>query len=159
MGAYWYPEGTTMVPDDHGSIIFCIAAPGKQSVSVVGSWTDYEVPELMNYQDYQGQRYFWYILNSDPRVNWQKPQYYYFYVDGQYKVGDPYARLVLDPWNDKYIPESVYPNLPPYPYDKVNDVTIAVLPAYQNPGYNTYDWKVKDFKGASKDAGNSFGNI
>lgn len=151
MGAYWYPEGTTMVPDDHGSIIFCIAAPGKQSVSVVGSWTDYEVPQLMNYQDYQGQRYFWYILNSHPRVNWQQPQYYYFYVDGQYKVGDPYARLVLDPWNDKYIPESVYPNLPPYPYDKVNDVTIAVLPAYQNPGYNTYDWKVKDFKGASKD--------
>ena len=34
---------------------------------------------------------------------------YYYIVDGQTAVGDPYARLVLDGNNDKYISSAVYP--------------------------------------------------
>ncbi|MDE6553497.1 MAG: hypothetical protein K2K98_11180, partial [Muribaculaceae bacterium] len=68
-----------------------------------------------------------------------------FLVDSSIKVGDPYARLVLDPWNDKYITTDVYPNLPAYPFDKIDGVPLAV---YQG-NINDYDWKVKDFKGAA----------
>ena len=55
-----------------------------------------------------------------------RPYGYYYLVDGSIKVGDPYARLVLDPDNDKYIPESVYPGLPKYPVEKVQGVALAI---------------------------------
>jgi hypothetical protein len=32
-------------------------------------------------------------------------------------IADPYSEKVLDPWNDKWIPEEIYPDLKPYPAD------------------------------------------
>ncbi len=134
-GAYW-SDATA------GVVTFCLPAPGKSSVSVVGSWDNFSLPTTpMKYQDYNGQRYFWQTISG---LNVNENVVYYYYVDGTYQVGDPYARLVLDPWNDKYIPESVYPNLPVYPYNYVNNVTLAVL----EPASKSYNWKVTDFKGA-----------
>ncbi|MDR1653233.1 MAG: T9SS type A sorting domain-containing protein [Prevotellaceae bacterium] len=34
------------------------------------------------------------------------------------KISDPYSEKILDPWNDKYIPQYIYPNLKNYPTDK-----------------------------------------
>jgi len=144
-----YPGGVPMpgacVQAD-GSVLFCLPAPEKKTVILVGSWDDYEVrtDRAMNYQVYGGQKYFWTSVRG---LNLKTDQIYYYYVDGQYKVGDPYAHLVLDPGNDKYIPASVFPNLPAYPSDKVTDVPLAVF----NPEREKYDWKIKDFKPASKD--------
>ena len=72
---------------------------------------------------------------------------YYYLVDGTTAVGDPYARLVLDPANDKYIPASVFPGLPEYPMEKIQDVCLAIYKG----DINSYDWKVRDFKGVDKD--------
>ncbi|MDR2684806.1 MAG: T9SS type A sorting domain-containing protein, partial [Prevotellaceae bacterium] len=36
------------------------------------------------------------------------------------KISDAYAEKVLDPWNDKYISEDIYPNLKPYPDGKTD---------------------------------------
>ena len=68
-------------------------------------------------------------------------------MDGTISVGDPYANLVLDPDNDKYIPASVFPDLPAFPADKVPNVCLAVY----RSDLNDYDWQVKDFKGVDKD--------
>ncbi len=125
-----------------GEITFCIAAPGKTSAIVVGSWADYNVlsSHHMNYQDYQGNRYFWVTVKG---LEAGKDYMYYYLIDGSRRVGDPYARLILDPFNDKYIPSGVYPNLPVYPSDKVSGVPLAVY----NSNRDVYDWKVKSFTG------------
>ncbi|MDE7409538.1 MAG: hypothetical protein K2N09_05900 [Muribaculaceae bacterium] len=142
-----YPGGTPKmgpVRNADGSVTFCLGAPGKSSVMLIGAWNDYQADNkyMMKYQDVNGMRYFWITVDGLDNTG----QYgYYFLVDGSLKVGDPYARLVLDPWNDKYITTDVYPDLPAYPFDKIEGVPLAV---YQG-NINDYDWKVKNFKGAA----------
>lgn len=130
---------------DNGDVTFCLAAPGKNNVVMVGSWNDYKVSQsgMMNYQDYNGNRYFW-ITQSGLEPT--KDYFYYYLVDGERAVGDPYARLVLDPYNDKYIPSSVFPNLPAYPSDKVQNVPLA----WFNATMDAYEWQVPDFKGVDQ---------
>jgi 1,4-alpha-glucan branching enzyme len=31
------------------------------------------------------------------------------------RIADPYTEMVLDPWNDQWIPTSTFPNIPEYP--------------------------------------------
>lgn len=128
-----------------GDVTFCVAAPGKNSVVIVGSWDGYEVSSRrqMFYHDYEGQRYFWTTVTGlSPSTDYP----YYYLVDGSRKVGDPYARLVLDPYNDKYILSSVFPDMPPYPADKVTGVPLAVY----HSDADDYPWKITDFKGVDQ---------
>lgn len=142
-----YPGGTPKmgpVKNADGSVTFCLGAPGKSSVMLVGAWNGYTPDNryMMKYQDVDGLRYFWVTVDGLDNA----AQYgYYFLVDGSQKVGDPYARLVLDPWNDKYLSTDVYPDLPAYPFDVIDGVPLSI---YQG-NINDYDWKVKDFKGVA----------
>lgn len=128
-----------------GSVTFCIAAPGKGNAVMMGSWDDFTpaASDVMNYQDYKGTRYFW-LTRTDIKKG--TDYVYYYNIDGAVNVGDPYARLVLDPNNDQYIPASVYPNIPAYPSKKINGVPLAVF----NTDRDAYDWKVTDFKGVAQ---------
>lgn len=144
-----YPGGTPRmgaVRNADGSVTFCLAAPLKTNAMIVGSWNNYamETSSTMAYQDYQGDRYFWITI---PALESGRDYMYYYLVDGSIRVGDPYARLVLDPYHDKSIPSSVYPDLPPYPYDMVTDVPLAIY----NDKINDYNWKVKNFARPDKD--------
>lgn len=128
-----------------GTVTFCIAAPEKKNIVLIGSWNGYSIkPEqLMNYQDYQGTRYFWTNISG---LEDGKDYIYYYLVDGTVRVGDPYANLVLDPFNDQYISQAVFPNLPAYPAEKISGVPLAVY----NPSLNDYDWQVSEFKGVGQ---------
>ena len=144
-----YPGGVPRmgaVRNADGSVTFCLAAPQKKGVMLVGSWDDYKVSDTntMKYQDYEGNRYFWMTVANLPK---DTDLMYYYIVDGATKVGDPYAHLVLDPFNDSYISSTVFPNLPQYPIGKVNSVPLAIF----NDKYETYDWQVTDFKRPDKD--------
>ncbi|MDE6557099.1 MAG: hypothetical protein K2K55_09085 [Duncaniella sp.] len=145
-----YPGGKPKmgaVSNTDGSVTFCLAAPQKQNVVMIGSWNnDYSLSEqgVMNYQDLDGVRYFWQTVSG---LEAGKDYPYYFLVDGTERVGDPYAHLVLDPWNDSYIPSSVFPDLPAYPSKKVSAVPLAVY----NSAIDKYDWNVADFKGVPQD--------
>lgn len=123
-----------------GEVTFCIAAPDKETVVMVDNLGDYGVrtDNTMHYQDYQGQRYFWLTRRDIPK---NKDFIYYYLVDGVTLVGDPYARMVLDPWNDKYISLSVFPDMPVYPSDKVQGVPLAVY----NPSREEFTWDVETF--------------
>lgn len=126
---------------DNGDVTFCVAAPGKSSMVIVPSWDNYDVLDtnMMFYHDYNGTRYFW-ITKSGLNPDEYYP--YYYLVDGERKVGDPYTRLVLDPWNDKYIPSSVFPDMPVYPIDKIQNVPLAVYKG----NIDAYDWQVNNFQ-------------
>lgn len=143
-----YPGGVPKMGahrQEDGSVIFCLAAPLKLSCELIGSWNDYaSVPEQKMYrQDYNGQRYFWVSIDG---LDSTSMYFYYFIADISLKCGDPYAKLILDPSNDKYIPSSVYPDLPAYPSSKVKNVSLAV---YQE-NINDYDWTDDNFVPAPK---------
>lgn len=147
-----YPGGVPKmgaVENADGTVTFCIAAPGKSSVILIPSWDDYQALDknVMKYQDYNGYRYFWTTVSGlDPDTQYP----YYYAVDGTYFVGDPYAKLVLDPYSDKWLNqnETIYPDLISYPYDKGID---GIMLAVYHGNINKYDWKVKEFKGPDKE--------
>ncbi len=146
-----YPGGVPKmgaVANADGSVTFCLAAPGKTNVMIVPSWDDYQPLEknVMKYQDYNGYRYFWITVTGlDP----DKEYPYYYAVDATTFVGDPYAKLVLDPWSDKWISEDVYPNMIQYPTDKGLD---GIMLAVYKGNRDKYNWNVTDFQApAAKD--------
>jgi 1,4-alpha-glucan branching enzyme len=123
-----YPGGVPKqgaVRNSDGTVTFCLAAPNKSTVVLVPSWDNYEVLDknVMKYQDYNGNRYFWTTVSGlDNHTSYP----YYYYVDMTYKVADPYANLVLDCYNDKWIDSTIWPDMPAYPYDKFSDIMLAV---------------------------------
>lgn len=142
-----YPGGVPKmgaVKNSDGSVNFCLAAPQKSSVILVPSWDNYNVvnENVMYYQDYNGYRYFWITVEG---LEADKLYPYYYLVDGTYSVADPYAELILDPYNDKYIPSDVYPDLIPYP-DNLHNIPLAVY----GESINDYAWEVSEFKGVDK---------
>ncbi len=139
-----YPGGIPKmgaVANADGSVTFCLAAPGKTNVMLVGSWDNYKALQknVMKYQDYNGNRYFWTTVNG---LNPDTEYPYYYTVDATLKVGDPYAKLILDPWSDKWISDEVYPNIPEYP-EQIEGVMLAVYKG----NIDKYNWKVTDFNG------------
>lgn len=135
-----FPGGTPKmgVTVDGSKIIFCLAAPEKKHVLLVGSWDGYAklAENVMSYQDVNGQRYFWTELDGyDP----SKDYIYYYIVDGTIKVADPYSRLVLDPYSDKWLSNKLE-GVPSYPYDLFDDTVLSVW----RGDMNDYDWKYND---------------
>lgn len=140
-----YPGGVPKqgaVKNADGTVTFCIAAPGKSSVVLVGSWDNYETlaANTMKYQDYNGYRYFWHTVSGLDNSTYYP---YYYLVDGKYKVGDPYAHLVLDYLSDKWLDDDVFPDRPQYPYSQFDDTMLAV---YKGDLHDTYKWETNNFK-------------
>lgn len=139
-----------------GDYVFCIAAPNKKNVILLGSWNNYYATssQEMNYIDKKtGDADVRYFTATIPAKVAGKKFGYYFLVDGEdanyaKRVADPYCRLVLDPYNDKYISKSVYPDMPEYPQEYVPSGTMV---SWYADNLLDYKWKVNDFKGASKD--------
>lgn len=144
-----FPGGTPRMGytlNADGSVTLCLAAPGKKSVMVIGDWNNWAFGSegSMYFHDYEGNRYFWITL---PGLCDDRDHRYYYLVDGIRAVGDPYARLVLDPWNDRYIPTDVFPDIPRYPSANVPAGTpVAVF----NSSAGNYKWMNDNFKGVDK---------
>lgn len=135
-------QGAVMAAAD-GSATFAIAAPGKSSVLLIGSWNDFalepsqqmtratervELPAdtsyIKNAWSLVQPFFFTTVGGLEPGERYT----YYYLVDGEKAVGDPYARLILDPDNDRFIPSEVFPDMPEYPADKVPEgVILSVL--------------------------------
>ncbi len=141
-----YPGGVPKmgaVKNADGTVTFCLAAPGKSSVVLVPSWDDYQVlsKNVMNYQDYNGQRYFFTTVSGLSDSEYYP---YYYYVDATYKVADPYAHLVLDCYSDKWLDESIWPDMPKYPYDKFDDTMLAVYRGDADSNYKFSSFTIPD---------------
>ena len=89
--------------------------------------------------------YFWTTLSN------LTPGHIYgfqYLVDGTIRISDPFAEMVLDPWNDKSINEkyNIYPNLKAYPEGK----TEGLVTTFQTnrPAYN---WEITNFQMPERD--------
>ena len=130
------PAGVTNGVNINGNeATFVLFAPGKQSVILLGEFNDYAPSnEYMMKRDGD---YFWTtVTNLEEGVEYG----YQYLVDGTVKIGDPYATKILDPWNDKYITATVYPNLKKYPSEYTTDV-VSLFEI--NP--TEYQWQVVEF--------------
>ncbi len=133
------PEGMTDGINyvDDNTVILSLYAPEKQFAFVIGDFNNWEVDE--NYymkQTPDGER-FWLQIND---LTAGQEYIFQYYVDGEIKIGDPYADKVSDPWNDQYISNVTYPDLIDYPSGMTTGIA-TVLQTAQQP----YGWQVENF--------------
>jgi 1,4-alpha-glucan branching enzyme len=124
------------------SAVLCLFAPYKEFVYLIGDFNDWALTnDYYMKRTPDGMRYWLELNNLVPG----KEYVFQYYIDGEIKVGDPYADKTSDPWNDPYISSATYPGLIPYPAGKTTGIA-TVLQTNQQP----YDWEVDDFKPATK---------
>jgi len=123
---------------DETTVVLAFYAPAKEYAFAIGdfnNWSPNEDSYMKKTPD--GNRFWIEIENLEPN----KEYAYQYFIDGNLKIGDPYCEKILDPWNDRWIPETSYPNLLPYPEGKTTGI-VSVLQTAQTE----YPWQVEDFE-------------
>lgn len=120
-----------------GKAIFVLEAPGKKFCTLLGSFNKYVASDAFAMKKTPDGEKFWISVDTlRSNVDYS----YQYLVDGKVKVSDPYSTLVLDPWNDKYIEASTYPNLPAYP----TGLTSGVVSSFRL-NKAPYSWQISSF--------------
>lgn len=112
------------------SAIVTIYAPLKKSVALIGEFNNWQGTAMKNTAD--GNVWWVRLDNLNPNTEYA----YQFLVDDNLKVADPYCEKVLDESNDRYIDNSTYPGLKPYPVGKTTGI-VSVMQGNKP----TYTWK------------------
>ncbi|WP_152287785.1 alpha-amylase family glycosyl hydrolase [Flavicella marina] len=115
---------------------FVLLAPNKNDVVLIGDFNNWKTEAA--YLMHKDGDYFWVTLTDlDPSVEYA----YQYLIDYEIKIADPYAEKILDPDNDKYIDNSVYPNLKSYPEGQTtgNVSTFKI-------DETTYAWQTQNFE-------------
>jgi hypothetical protein len=115
-------------------VILALQAPGKKIAHVIGDFNDWKVlPEYQLKKTADG-TIFWIKLTG---LVPQKEYIFQYLVDGDIRIGDPYADKVSDPTNDQeIITQNRHPGLLPYPTGKT-EFQATFLQTGQVP----YSWK------------------
>jgi 1,4-alpha-glucan branching enzyme len=133
-------DGITYGPDGTSATL-SLFAPNKDFVYLIGDFNDWEADDnyLMNREQVNADSTYWWIeidsLEAGEEYGFQ------YLVDGELRVTDPYAELILDPNEDESIDGSVFPDLKPYPTGKT-EFQVGVL----QPGKEEFDFSVDDFQ-------------
>lgn len=124
------------------TVLLSLYAPSKQYAFVLGDFNTWQYDSLgyMNSTSDRS-RYWMKLKNLTP----DKEYIYQYEVDGQIRIGDPYAEKVSDPWNDQYIPSTVYPNLIAYPAGKTSGIATVLQTAQ-----TAYIWQNTSFAPPAK---------
>ena len=120
---------------------FVLYAPGKNSVDLLADFNNF-TRGSWSHMNKDGD-YFWLTVEN---LTIGKEYGYQYLVDGTIRVADPYAEKILDPWNDRYISSSTYPNLKSYPTN-TSDV-VSVFEVMPEP----YSWSVANFDRPAKNS-------
>lgn len=112
------------------SAIVTIYAPLKKSVALIGEFNNWQAIVMKNTKD--GNVWWVQVDNLNPNTEYA----YQFLVDDNLKVADPYCEKVLDESNDRYIDNTTYPGLKPYPVGKTTGI-VSVMQGNKP----TYTWK------------------
>lgn len=126
-------------------------APGKDFVYVAGSFNNWSPSSVYAMKKNTTDSKFWLELTG---LTAQQIETYQYWVGDMtpvpnspklVKVADPFSSLVLSPFDDPYIPESSYPNLPSYPEGQEREVTVL------QTGQSPYNWEVPNFTKPEKE--------
>ena len=112
------PYGLTHNADS--TYLFKIRAPGKKHIFLLAPQNNFNVDLDYRLRKSADGETFW--LSVDRENFEENATTYQFLVDGNLRIADPYSVLVLDPWNDDGIDQSVLEELPAYPADQTTGI-------------------------------------
>lgn len=127
----------------NSKIYFTLTAPDKQFVYLLGSFNNFapETAYLMN-KTPDGKQW-WIALDN---LNTNQDHAYQYLVDGNLRIADPYAELVLDPYHDQYIAADNFAPMPAYPVGKTTGIV-----SYTQFTAPLYSWSSTAFVRSSKE--------
>lgn len=147
-------DGINYNTSDTSKATLVLSAPGKDFVYIAGDFNNWQPNTsyaMKKDPDFANNGKFWLELNGlTPNVNYT---YQYWVVDttpftnspSLVKTADPYSTLVVNPYDDPYIPTISYPNMPAYPAGQSRDVTVL------QTGQAPYNWQVTNFTKPKKE--------
>ena len=135
-------DGINYDPSDPTTATLVLYAPLKNNIFVLGDFNGWQQTSAyqMNITP-DGNRYWIKLTGLTAGTEYG----YQFLIDGYLKVADYNTEKVLDPWNDKYIPTTTYPNLKAYPVGLTSGVVSVLQTA--KPAYN---WNISSFTRPNK---------
>ena len=134
-----YRDGITRISDD--SLAFVLFAPKKEKVYLIGDFNEWTVSEAYKMTK-NGDRFWIKIGNLSPNQEYICQ----YLIDDKIRIADPYTNKISDPWNDKNISATVYPNLIPYPTGKTTQIAMTVTTKQDDYVWQKPDYKAKDTK-------------
>ncbi|UMY65952.1 MULTISPECIES: alpha-amylase family glycosyl hydrolase [unclassified Flavobacterium] len=144
-------DGITYSDVDNTKAWLVLTAPGKDFVYVAGNFNNWQPDTSYAMKRDPSTQKFWIELNglTPNAYNY----YQYWVVDttpttnspALVKTADPYSTLVVNPYDDPYIPAANYPNMPVMPAGQSRDVTVL------QTGQTPYNWQVTNFTKPKKD--------
>jgi glycosidase len=144
-------DGINYNPTDATKATLVLTAPGKDYIYVAGSFNNYQPGPAHAMKKDPTTSKFWLELNGlTPNVDYS---YQYWVVDNTpianspklVKTADPFSTLVLNTYDDPYIPSANYPNIPAYPAGQDREVTVL------KTGQTPYNWQVTNFTKPKKE--------
>ncbi|MCK5857071.1 MAG: T9SS type A sorting domain-containing protein [Bacteroidales bacterium] len=108
---------------DTHRVVLCLYAPLKSYAFVIGDFNDWQIDSGFYMKQTPDSNYFWLEISN---LQSTKEYIFQYLIDGDIKVGDPYAEKVSDPWNDSYITAATYPNMLDYPKNKTSGVATVL---------------------------------
>ncbi|NJC26330.1 DUF4961 domain-containing protein [Neolewinella antarctica] len=123
--------GATDLAD--GSTTLLLRAPGKSDVFVAHNFNDFAPTAATRMNRSSDNGTFWLELTDLPQAG---DLIYNYLIDGDIVQPDPYSKLVLDPFNDRFIAETTFSGIPDYPRDNASG--ILTWHRRQRP---SYEWQ------------------
>jgi len=124
------------------SVRLALYAPNKQVVYVLGDFNNWQPNTSQQMKRSLDGKLWWLDITG---IQPGQPVRFQYLVDGNLRIADPLSTLVLDPWNDGFIPAFTYPNLLSYPVGKTNGM-VSVLQTAQTP----FNWQASDYERPKK---------
>lgn len=117
-------------------------APNKQVVYVLGNFNNW-LPDPAYQMRRSADGATWWFELSNLKAGEYVP--FQYLVDGTLRIADPLSELVLDPFNDGFIPAVTFPNLPAYPGGRTSGA-VSLL----QPGRPTFNWQATQYQRPKK---------
>lgn len=115
-------------------VILALQAPKKSIAHVIGDFNDWKVLPQYQMKKTPDGEVFWIKLSG---LVPQQEYIFQYLVDGDIRIGDPYADKTSDPFNDQeIITQNRHPGLKPYPAGKTE-----FQATYLQTGQTPYSWK------------------
>ena len=144
-------DGINYHSGDPSKVTLVLDAKNKDYIYVAGSFNDWKPDNDYAMTKDPNSDKFWIELSGLTSGQIETFQYWVAAtapVTGSpklVKTADPYSTLVLSPYDDSYIPETSYPNIPDFPEGPEREVSVI------QTGKTPYNWQVTNFQKPDKE--------
>jgi 1,4-alpha-glucan branching enzyme len=120
-------------------VVLALNAPGKKLVHAIGDFNNWmKTPAYQMNRTPDGEIFWLKITDLTPK----KEYIFQYLVDGEIRIGDPYADKTSDPdYDQEIINQGRYSGLKPYPADKTQ-----YQATYLQTGQEKYSWKFNSYE-------------